>query len=335
MLDINNHKIYELREECPRIWNTWRSIIQYGKKHQLPICERWTDFKKFYQDVRPTYERGLVFRRIDNNRSFEESNYIWIKSEDAYLLSKTTIFLEYDGKRLSFKEWARELNTTSSAISIRYHRHKNDWTIEEILFGKAKKRNDKRPTDWRVSQNKPRIKASKMIRSYKCSDRKKGLNECDMTIDWFIENIMTKPCVYCGDTKRIGADRIDNEQGHIIGNVVPCCYECNCARNVNFTHEEMLILGETIKKIKSNRPQNVMKEKHNEEEFIPSQVRHYNVPIICCNLKGDVIKTYKNVDDVVNNTTFKRKNILMACKGRRHNSHKYQNYLWFYKNEKL
>ena len=40
----------------------------------------------------------------------------------------------------------------------------------------------------------------------------------------------TKPCVYCGDTKRIGADRIDNTKGHTKENCVPCCIECNIAR---------------------------------------------------------------------------------------------------------
>lgn len=40
-------------------------------------------------------------------------------------------------------------------------------------------------------------------------------------------------------------------------NVVPCCYDCNCARNNNFTHEEMFILGKTIREIKNNRTKNL------------------------------------------------------------------------------
>jgi hypothetical protein len=59
--------------------------------------------------------------------------------------------------------------------------------------------------------------------------------------------------VYCGDTKRIGCDRINNNFGHVKNNVVPCCYECNCARNSNFSYEEMRILGKTIAKIKKDR----------------------------------------------------------------------------------
>ena len=48
-------------------------------------------------------------------------------------------------------------------------------------------------------------------------------------------------------------DRIDNNKGHEINNVVPCCYECNVARGNNFSFEEMKLLGKTIKLIKLKR----------------------------------------------------------------------------------
>ena len=93
-----------------------------------------------------------------------------------------------------------------------------------------------------------------MISSYKCCDKKKGYI-CDLDIDTMLD-IMQSPCFYCGDTKRIGCDRIDNSKGHTLDNIVPCCYECNCARNNNFTHEEMKLIGKVIHDIKEQRKQN-------------------------------------------------------------------------------
>ena len=93
-----------------------------------------------------------------------------------------------------------------------------------------------------------------MISSYKHTDKVNGFEEvCDIDIDWMIDNIIMKSCYYCGDPNRVGCDRIDNSKGHTKNNVVPCCYDCNCARNVNFTFEEMKILGKTIAEIKQSR----------------------------------------------------------------------------------
>lgn len=91
------------------------------------------------------------------------------------------------------------------------------------------------------------------VMSYKSIDKKKGL-DFDLTIEWYKENIEGKSCYYCEDAEsRIGCDRIDNSQGHTKLNVVPCCKLCNVTRMNNFTHDEMIIIGKTIKKIKKSR----------------------------------------------------------------------------------
>jgi hypothetical protein len=75
----------------------------------------------------------------------------------------------------------------------------------------------------------------------------------DITVEFMID-LIQKPCAYCGDTEDPrGCDRIDNSRGHLMDNVVPACKACNCARQGHFTHEEGMILGRAIARIKAAR----------------------------------------------------------------------------------
>lgn len=72
------------------------------------------------------------------------------------------------------------------------------------------------------------------------SDRKKGL-ENDLTKD-FIRAALAQPCRYCGETHlRMTLDRIDNDKGHLMSNVVPACLRCNYTRG-NMPYEAWLCL---------------------------------------------------------------------------------------------
>lgn len=242
--------IGDIKSEYPKIYNSWRSIMFTDKGKSVGHSEEWNSFRNFYNDVRPTYKQGLVFRRLDITKPYSKDNFIWIDSKDSYLLKSDCISLEYKGERLSLKELADKYEVSLCGIRSRYHKHK-DYTVEEIIFGKRKNRNSKGVKDKSETSN-IRAKASKMLSSYRFKDRKMGLKECDLSIEEMV-SVMNTPCVYCGDTHRVGLDRINNELGHTRDNIVPCCYDCNCARNNNFSFEEMKEIGKVISKIKEKR----------------------------------------------------------------------------------
>ena len=97
-------------------------------------------------------------------------------------------------------------------------------------------------------------KVNSIISSYKTID-KKSKRGFDLTKEYVTSVFLNKDCTYCG-FPAIGLDRLDNSKGHIQGNVVPCCKECNIARNNNFSVEEMFLIGKTIRKIKRQRIKN-------------------------------------------------------------------------------
>ena len=71
------------------------------------------------------------------------------------------------------------------------------------------------------------------------------------------EALVAEPCHYCSfphDRGGVGLDRLDNEKGYLLDNVVSCCYECNVARSDHFTYEEMKnVLGPAIRSVKRRR----------------------------------------------------------------------------------
>ena len=52
----------------------------------------------------------------------------------------------------------------------------------------------------------------------------------ELGLDDFRDNFYGKPCHYCLD-ECTGIDRVDNSQGYVAGNMVPCCWPCNEMKN--------------------------------------------------------------------------------------------------------
>lgn len=72
-------------------------------------------------------------------------------------------------------------------------------------------------------------RASNLLCNYNYEDLKKGRGKGDLTTQWIVENIFSKPCAHCGETDwtKIGCNRIDNTKSHTKDNVEPCCLKCN------------------------------------------------------------------------------------------------------------
>lgn len=73
---------------------------------------------------------------------------------------------------------------------------------------------------------------------YKYEAKRRGL-EFELTFKEFasFENV---PCHYCGDEmKSIGLDRVDNDLGYFMNNVVSSCHTCNSIKHV-YDKEEFL-----------------------------------------------------------------------------------------------
>lgn len=232
------------------LFNSWRAKVNTKKGKLAGFPEKWKTYEGFVEDVGEGWERGKILVRIDVKKPFSKDNVEWRnKGEEALCkLSK----LEYNGETKTILEWCEQFNLNYNAVRQRFVKGKN-FTKEQILFGKKLLyRGYVSDIHELTDSQKQADKISKIYSQYRNSDKKKGL-ENNIDREWLARIILEGRCEYCGDTRRLGLDRIDNSKGHTMDNVVVCCYDCNVARGNNFSYQEMKILGNTIRKIKEKR----------------------------------------------------------------------------------
>ncbi|MBR9703320.1 hypothetical protein GOV10_04745 [Candidatus Woesearchaeota archaeon] len=128
-----------------RAHDTWRgmkdrcfnkrsvSFENYGGRG-ITVCDRWVDFKNFYEDMgdRPD---GMSIDRINNNKGYSKENCQWATQKQQTRNSRTNINLTFDGKTQCIAAWAEELGMNSGML---YKRIKNGWSIEKTLTTKSK-----------------------------------------------------------------------------------------------------------------------------------------------------------------------------------------------------
>lgn len=88
----------------------------------------------------------------------------------------------------------------------------------------------------------PLRRAKVLLYEYNRADKKRGLCEGNLTPQWIVDNIFTKPCAHCGKAgwQVIGCNRIDDDKPHTIDNVEPCCQKCNSKMNAISTNRDSL-----------------------------------------------------------------------------------------------
>lgn len=131
-------------------------------------------------------------------------------------------------------------------------------------------------------------RACMLLQDYQIRDEQQNRGKGDLTVQWIIENIFSKPCVHCGKIgwDVIGCNRLDNSKPHTKDNVEPCCEKCNNSL---------------------------------EAERKSKQVGQYE-------LNGKLVKMWKSACEAGRNG-YTKQNIISCCNNKPHfNTHK--GYIW-------
>ena len=95
----------------------------------ITICDRWLDFKNFFEDMgeRPV---GLSIDRINNNGDYEPSNCRWTDHKTQCRNFRKNVIIEFNNKKMCISEWAEFLGINRKTLTARFE---NGYSIEQAL----------------------------------------------------------------------------------------------------------------------------------------------------------------------------------------------------------
>ena len=122
-----------------RCYNENNRVYKYYGGKGVTICDEWLQsFDNFYNwALLNGYKEGLSIDRIDVNGSYSPKNCRWATMEEQSRNRTNTVLVEYNGKKMTLREWSEELNISLSTISKRKH---NGYSDKEIIEGRPKRK---------------------------------------------------------------------------------------------------------------------------------------------------------------------------------------------------
>lgn len=125
---------FNMRQRCNA--PTRNAYARYGGRG-IKVCERWDkSFEAFYEDTKEGYNDSLTLDRINNNKGYEPGNVRWVTKLQQMQNTSRSIFLEFQGEKMTIADWARRLNVKLQTLRSRY---KKNWLTKDILTIPVKK----------------------------------------------------------------------------------------------------------------------------------------------------------------------------------------------------
>ena len=116
-----------------RIWQAMLARTRYGRKDYagrgIVVCDAWHKFENFYADMGDVPE-GMSLDRIDNNGNYEPSNCRWASHTEQMNNKRNNVFIEWNGKKQTVRQWERELNMKPTTLRSRL---KYGWSLEKAM----------------------------------------------------------------------------------------------------------------------------------------------------------------------------------------------------------
>lgn len=121
----------DMKQRCLNPSN--QQYKNYGARG-IGICLRWLEsFDNFFSDMGNKPD-GLTLDRRDNELGYSADNCRWATPREQRLNQRTCTYLEYQGERLTVRDWAARIGRHETTL---HSRIKAGWPIDHVLSGKS------------------------------------------------------------------------------------------------------------------------------------------------------------------------------------------------------
>ena len=146
------YKIWDgMRQRCK---NPNDAAFRHYGARGISICKEWDNYLKFKEwALSHGYCEDLSIDRVDVNGNYEPSNCRWANAYEQSNNKTTSHYLEFDGKKQTIAQWAKELNMPMETLYRRITKY--HWNIEDALTKPIRNYNLKRRynNDTQTSRN--------------------------------------------------------------------------------------------------------------------------------------------------------------------------------------
>lgn len=118
---------YQMHSRCKRTNDV--GYENYGGRG-IAVCERWSSFINFYEDMGPRPSRQHSIDRIDNNAGYSPSNCRWAEREVQHRNKRNNRFLSLDGETYCVADWAKKKGLRFNTITRRLSR---GWPTRAVI----------------------------------------------------------------------------------------------------------------------------------------------------------------------------------------------------------
>jgi len=105
-----------------------KGYSEYGGRG-IAVCERWSSFAAFVEDMGTPIE-GATLDRIDVNGDYCPKNCRWASWTTQQRNRRNNRFLTHDGQTMCSAEWAEKTGLSQKNINLRL---KRGWSVEKTL----------------------------------------------------------------------------------------------------------------------------------------------------------------------------------------------------------